>query len=181
MPYNPGCNSHAVLLALLLKYASFLLLKSPTTRLKPLYAYDTGKQHHCSGDSMHRPENDAILIHRLATLLAPVAKSMLPLRANSASNAVAQIRLAGSLLSKLLGLVHFSLGHMLPAQYSRTHFVHTISKPSSALLNKPGRCRNIASRKLVSIAKRPLVVTPSHVPPLSRSRPANKHGQSDQK
>ena len=65
---------------------------------------------------MQMPENAANFIDRVAILLAPKAKGMSPFRANSASTAVAQICLVGNLWSKLLGLVHFSLDHMLPAQ-----------------------------------------------------------------
>lgn len=81
---------------------------------------------------MHVPENAANFIDRLAILLAPKAKCKLPLRANSASTALAQIRLVGNLLSKLLGLVHFSLDHTLPAHDNKHHSSFTSSQNQPA-------------------------------------------------
>lgn len=65
---------------------------------------------------MYTLSNAASFIDRLVTLLVPRIELMLPLHANLSSTAVAQFRLVGNLLSKLLGWGHFSLDHTLPAQ-----------------------------------------------------------------
>ena len=116
-----------------------------------------------------------------ACLSTAPSGARLPRPSSFAGTAVVEQSQAGTALSDPLGLELFVLGHTQPANFCQSLEQSSSNKSKCSSFVQASTSIDATSRKFVSIANRPPVVTPNQVPPLSTSRPANKEGASCQK